>query len=48
MKKHEIPTPALVVDLDKLRRNIDEMAEEYWRCTACRKRGERLACVPTS
>lgn len=27
MKKHEIPTPALVVDLDKLRRNIDDMAE---------------------
>jgi D-serine deaminase-like pyridoxal phosphate-dependent protein len=27
MKKHEIPTPAMVVDLDKLRRNIDEMAD---------------------
>jgi D-serine deaminase-like pyridoxal phosphate-dependent protein len=27
MKKHEIPTPALVVDIDKLRHNIDDMAE---------------------
>ena len=27
MKKQAIPTPALVVDLDKLRRNIDEMAD---------------------
>lgn len=27
MKKQEIPTPALVVDLDKLNRNIDRMAE---------------------
>lgn len=27
MKKHEIPTPALAVDLDKLQRNISEMAE---------------------
>ena len=27
MNKHEIPTPALVVDLTKLRQNIDEMAE---------------------
>lgn len=26
MKKHEIPTPALVVDFEKLKRNIDEMA----------------------
>jgi D-serine deaminase-like pyridoxal phosphate-dependent protein len=26
VKKNEIPTPALVVDLDKLRTNIDEMA----------------------
>ena len=26
MKKHEIPTPALVVDLNKLRYNIEEMA----------------------
>ena len=26
MKKHAIPTPALVVDRDKLQRNIDEMA----------------------
>ena len=26
MKTHEIPTPALVVDLDKMRANIDEMA----------------------
>ena len=36
MKKHEIPTPALVVDLDKLRRNIDEMAER------ARKAGKAL------
>ena len=27
MKKNEIPTPALVVDLDKLKYNIDEMAQ---------------------
>lgn len=27
MKKHNISTPALVVDLDKLRHNIDEMAQ---------------------
>jgi len=27
MRKHEIPTPALIVDLDKLHRNIDDMAE---------------------
>jgi D-serine deaminase-like pyridoxal phosphate-dependent protein len=31
VKKPEIPTPALVVDLDKLRRNIDEMAERARR-----------------
>jgi D-serine deaminase-like pyridoxal phosphate-dependent protein len=31
VKKHEIPTPALVVDLDKLQRNIDEMAERARR-----------------
>ena len=27
MKKHDIPTPALVVDLEKLYRNINEMAD---------------------
>jgi D-serine deaminase-like pyridoxal phosphate-dependent protein len=27
MKKHEIPTPALVVDIDKLHNNIDGMAQ---------------------
>jgi len=27
MRKHEIPTPALVVDIDKLRNNIEDMAE---------------------
>ncbi len=27
MKKHEIPTPALVVDIDKLRHNIEDMAQ---------------------
>ena len=31
MKKHDIPTPALVVDLDKLERNIQEMAERASR-----------------
>jgi D-serine deaminase-like pyridoxal phosphate-dependent protein len=31
LKKREIPTPALVVDLDKLQRNIDEMAERARR-----------------
>jgi D-serine deaminase-like pyridoxal phosphate-dependent protein len=36
MKKHEIPTPALVVDYDKLRYNIDEMAER------ARKAGKTL------
>ena len=36
MKKHDIPTPALVVDLDKLKYNIDEMAER------ARKAGKSL------
>lgn len=36
MKKYEIPTPALVVDLDKLQRNINEMAER------ARKAGVKL------
>jgi D-serine deaminase-like pyridoxal phosphate-dependent protein len=31
MQKHEIPTPALVVDYDKLSRNITEMAERAKR-----------------
>jgi D-serine deaminase-like pyridoxal phosphate-dependent protein len=31
VKKHEIPTPALVVDLDQLRLNINEMAERARR-----------------
>ena len=31
MKKHEIPTPALVVDLDKLQCNIDDMADRARR-----------------
>jgi D-serine deaminase-like pyridoxal phosphate-dependent protein len=31
VKKHEIPTPALVVDIDKLQRNIYEMAERARR-----------------
>jgi D-serine deaminase-like pyridoxal phosphate-dependent protein len=31
VKKHDIPTPALVVDLDKLHGNIDEMAKRAKR-----------------
>ncbi len=36
MKKHEIPTPALVVDFDKLNSNIDEMAKR------AKKAGKKL------
>lgn len=36
MKKHEIPTPALVVDYDKLAANIEEMANR------ARKAGKKL------
>lgn len=32
MRKHEIPTPALVVDYDKLQKNITDMAERARKC----------------